>query len=56
MRTDAFETHIRSHGLGGSVPSPGTTARIRMCAVCRYLFDRDHDEAIRENAEREEEP
>lgn len=45
MRTDAFETHIRTHGDGGS-PSPGSYARIRMCPICRFLYDRDHDGAL----------
>lgn len=57
MRTDAFETHIRSHGEkgpgGGDVPSPGSCARIRLCAVCRFLYDGDHEEAIVQNGERE---
>ena len=48
-----FDTHIRTHGLigsgGGFTPSPGSTARIRLCPICRHLFDRDHEEAIRQN-------
>lgn len=56
MRTDAFETHIRTHGVEGPrgvMPSPGSYARIRMCPCCRFMFDRDHGEALGIQVERD---
>ncbi len=51
MRSDSFETHIRTHGVdgpgGGTMPSPGSYARIRMCPICRFNYDRDHVEALK---------
>jgi hypothetical protein len=42
MRTDAFETHIRKTLWFDLVK----------CPICRFLIDRDHDEALQEDHER----